>query len=170
MAHRRGALGRRPLRRHGRATRWIFSISCSGRSSRSSASPDNQAGAYRPEDIVTASYRFASGVYGSGAWCYAADREEEYNEIVGANGRIRFSTTKPVPIRVMRDDAVEEIPVDDPPHVHQPLIETIVAELNGRGTCPSTGESGARTTRVVDEVLREYRAAASPAIGRGRND
>ena len=130
----------------------------------------NQAGVYRPEDIVTASYRFASGVYGSGAWCYAADREEEYNEIVGANGRIRFSTTAPVPIRVMRNDAVEEIPVDDPAHVHQPLIETIVAELNGHGKCPSTGESGARTTRVVDEVLREYRAAASPAIGPGGND
>ena len=57
----------------------------------------NQAGAYRPEDIVTASYRFASGVYGSGAWCYAADRDEEYNEIVGANGRIRFSTTRAGP-------------------------------------------------------------------------
>lgn len=121
---------------------------------------DNQAGAYRPEDIVTASYRFASGVYGSGAWCYAADREEEYNEIIGANGRIRFSTTKPVPIRVMRGDAIDEIPVDDPLHVHQPLIQTIVDELNGQGRCPSTGESGARTTRVIDEILREFRAAS----------
>lgn len=120
----------------------------------------NQAGAYATDDIVTASYRFASGVLGSGAWCYAADREEEYNEIVGADGRIRFSTTKPVPIRIMRGDAVEEIPVDDPPHVHQPLIQTIVDELNGRGSCPSTGESGARTTWVVDEILREYRAAS----------
>ena len=121
---------------------------------------DNQAGAYRPEEIVTASYRFASGAYGSGAWCYAADREEEYNEIIGANARIRFSTTKPVPIRVMRGDAIEEIPVDDPPHVHQPLIETIVNEMNEQGACPSTGESGARTTRVIDEILREYRAAS----------
>jgi predicted dehydrogenase len=120
----------------------------------------NRAGAYRPEDTVAASYRFASGVLGSGAWCYAADREEEYNEIVGAAGRIRFSTTKPVPIRVVRGAAVEEIPVDDPPHVHQPLIEAIVGELNGRGTCPSTGESGARTTEVIDEILREFRAEA----------
>ena len=120
----------------------------------------NQAGAYAAEDIVTASYRFASGIHGSGAWCYAADRDEEYNEIVGANGRIRFSTTKPVPICVMRGDAIEEIPVDDPLHVHQPLIQTIVDELNGLGSCPSTGESGARTTRVVDEILREFRADA----------
>ncbi len=120
----------------------------------------NQGGAYGPEDTVTASFRFASGVHGSGAWCYAADHDEEFNEIVGASGRIRFSTTRAVPIRVMRGDTIEEIPVDDPPHVHQPLIQTIVDELNGRGTCPSTGVSAARTTWVIDEVLREFRAAS----------
>jgi predicted dehydrogenase len=119
----------------------------------------NQAGAYGPEDVVTATYRFASGVYGSGAFGYAADREEEWNEIVGARGRIRFSTTRAVPIRVMRGDAVEDMPMNDPAHVHQPLIQTIVDELNGKGASPSTGETGARTTRVVDEILREYRAA-----------
>jgi 1,5-anhydro-D-fructose reductase (1,5-anhydro-D-mannitol-forming) len=118
----------------------------------------NQAGAYGPEDIVSAGYRFASGAYGSGAFCYAADRDEEWNEIVGSHGRIRFSTTRAVPIRVMRGDAMEEIPLDDPAHVHQPLIQTIVDELNGQGRCPSTGASGARTTRIVDEILREYRA------------
>ncbi len=97
---------------------------------------DNQAGAYGTDDIVTASFRFASGVLGSGAWCYAADREEELVEIVGAEGRIRFSTTRPVPIRVLRGDSVEEIAIDDPPHVHQPLIQTIVDELNGQGPLP----------------------------------
>jgi 1,5-anhydro-D-fructose reductase (1,5-anhydro-D-mannitol-forming) len=118
----------------------------------------NQAGAYGAEDTVTASYRFASGVHGSGAFCYVADRDEEMNEIVGARGRILFSTTRPVPIRVLRGESADEIPVADPPHVHQPLIQTIVDELNGRGACPSTGESAACTTRVVDEILREYRA------------
>jgi predicted dehydrogenase len=121
---------------------------------------DNQAGAYRAEDVVTVSYRFASGVYGNGTFCYAADRDEEMNEIIGARGRILFSTTKPVPIRVLHGDAVDAIPVDDPPHVHQPLIQSIVDELNGDGACASSGESAARTTRVIDEILREYRAAS----------
>jgi predicted dehydrogenase len=119
----------------------------------------NQANAYQPEDVVCASYRFASGVYGSAAFCYAADRDEEWNEIVGSKGRIRFSTLAPTPIRVMRGDAVEELAIDDPPHVHQPLIQTIVDELNGAARCPSTGVSAARTTRIVDEILREYRTS-----------
>jgi 1,5-anhydro-D-fructose reductase (1,5-anhydro-D-mannitol-forming) len=121
----------------------------------------NQAGAYPPEDIVAASYRFASGVHGSGTWCYTADFDEEYNEVIGASGRIRFSTSAPVPIRLARGDSVEEIPVGDPLHVHQPLIQTIVDEMNGVGQCPSTGETAARTTRVMDEILTSYYAARS---------
>jgi len=118
----------------------------------------NQAGAYRPEDIVSATYRFASGAFGSGTWCYTADFDEEYNEIVGDGGRIRFSTTQPVPIRIYNGDAVEELPAGDPDHVHQPLIQTIVDELNGSGRCPSTGESGARTAKVMEAILADFRA------------
>jgi len=119
----------------------------------------NQAGAYGPEDTIAASWRFASGVCGSGAWCYAADRDDEFNEVVGADGRIRFSTTRPVPIELRRRDSIETIQVDDPPHVHQPLVETIVGECNGEGRCPSSGETAARTTRVIDAILRDYRAS-----------
>lgn len=120
----------------------------------------NLGRAYAPEDTITASWRHASGAMGSGAWCYAADRDEEMNEIVGSRGRIRFSTTSPVPIRVLTGATVAEHPVADPPHVHQPLIQSIVDELNGKGRCPSSGESAARTSAVVDEILREVRAGA----------
>jgi 1,5-anhydro-D-fructose reductase (1,5-anhydro-D-mannitol-forming) len=121
----------------------------------------NQGGAYRPEDVVTATYRFASGAYGCGIWCYTADFDEEYNEIVGANGRIGFSTSQPVPIRIFRGETVEELPIGDPDHVHQPLIQTIVDELNGSGKCASTGESAARTAQVMDTILAEFRTRSS---------
>jgi predicted dehydrogenase len=121
----------------------------------------NQAGAYRPEDVVTATYRFASGVYGCGIWCYTADFDEEYNEIVGASGRIRFSTSQPVPIRIFRGETVEELPIGDPDHVHQPLIQTIVDELNSSGKCASTGESAARTAQVMETIPAEFRTQSS---------
>ena len=118
----------------------------------------NQARAYQPEDLVVASLRFASGVYGSGAWCYAADTDEEHNEIVGERGRITFSTSRPVPIRLHRGDSVEDFAVGDPPHVHQPMIEAIVAELNGGSPAPSTGVTASRTAWVMDEILKVLRA------------
>jgi len=128
---------------------------------------DNQAGVYPAEDIVTASYRFAAGAYGSGTWCFTTDCDDEYNEIVGATGRIRFSTfpplappsgRPPVPIRIMHGDVVEELLLADPPYVHQPLIQSIVDELNGSGRCPSTAETALRTARVIDDCLAEFRA------------
>lgn len=134
----------------------------------------NQAGAYPAEDVVAASFRFASGVLGSGAWCFATDQDDEYNEIVGSTGRLRYSTFPPLsppagrppaPIRIFRGDTVEEHPVADPPYVHEPLIQTIVDEMNGQGACPSTGESAARTAKVIDVVLAEFRAGF--AKGRG---
>ena len=119
----------------------------------------NQARAYKPEDLVTASLRFASGVHASGAWCYGADVDEEHTEIVGARGRITFSTFRPAPIRLYRGDTVEEIAAGDPPHVHQPMIEAIVAELNGGSRAPSTGVTAARTAWVMEEILGEFRRA-----------
>jgi 1,5-anhydro-D-fructose reductase (1,5-anhydro-D-mannitol-forming) len=113
----------------------------------------NKAGRWRPEDTVVASYRFAGGAFGCGAWCYAADHDHEMNEIIGAEGRLFFSTSEPLPIRLLRGGTTEEIAVGDPPHVHQPLIQTIVDELNGSGHCPSTGESGARTARAMAQIL-----------------
>jgi predicted dehydrogenase len=122
---------------------------------------DNQAGGYRAEDAVTATFRFASGVLGSGSWCYTADSDVEYTELIGSSGRLRFSISAPVPIRLYRGDTVEERPIPDPEHVHQPLIQTIVDELNGVGRCASTGESGARTAKVMDEIVAACRARFS---------
>ena len=72
--------------------------------------------------------------------------------IQGPSGR------PPVPIRLMRGDAVEEFAVADPPYTHQPLIQSIVDEINGTGRCPSNGETAARTARVIEDCLAEFNA------------
>ncbi len=118
----------------------------------------NQAGLYAPEDIVAASYTFESGVVGVGMWCFtvAAACEIEVNEIVGSKGRILFETFGMNPIVVETDEDVEEYPIEPSPCVQQPLIQTVVDELLGKGKCPSTGETALRTTRVVERILSAY--------------
>jgi hypothetical protein len=44
----------------------------------------------------------------------------------------------------------------NPPHVHQPLVQTIVDELLGRGRCESPAETGARASWVMDRCLEGY--------------
>jgi len=118
----------------------------------------NQGGFYGAEDIVSAAFAFESGVSGTGLWCFTADRNEDCVEVIGSSGRITFSTFEEAPVTVARDGVVESFEIAHPPHVQQPLIQSIVDALQGRGTCPSTGESGARTTRVMDTLLAPYYA------------
>jgi 1,5-anhydro-D-fructose reductase (1,5-anhydro-D-mannitol-forming) len=119
----------------------------------------NRAGAYAAEDIVTATYRFASGVEGAGFWCFAADFEDDVTEIIGEKGRIRFASFTFMPIELMRGDTKQIFAVATPAHVHQPLIQTIVDELNGSGTCPSTGETATRTAWAMEQVIAPFREA-----------
>lgn len=117
----------------------------------------SQSHAYPAEDTVTMSMRFVSGLQGSGAWNFCSYGHRDSVEIVGDRGRMRFSTFGDGPIVVENDAGVQEYRVENPLHIQQPLIETIVAQLQGRGRCPSTGDSALRTSRVIDQVLARYR-------------
>lgn len=114
----------------------------------------NQAGKYKAEDIVTGSFRFASGVQGTGTWCFSAFESCDVTEIVGTEGRISYSTFDARPITLTTQEGATEFAFDYPQHISQPLIQTVVDELNGTGTCPSTGQTAARTSWAMDQMLR----------------
>ena len=59
-------------------------------------------------------------------------------------------------IVIRREGKEEVLPFRNPPHVHQPLIQTAVNQLLGKGICESTAESGARTAWVMDQCLKHY--------------
>ena len=119
----------------------------------------NQAGLYPAEDAVVASWRHASGVLGSGSWCFSAAPEQKQDqvEILGSQGRISFATFDNQPVCLETAAGREEFtfPRIDP--IQQPLIETVVAELRGEGLCPSSGLSAARTNWVLESILQSGR-------------
>ncbi len=116
----------------------------------------NQAGLYPAEDIVTGNFTFTSGVQGVGLWCFTAYTNLDLTEIVGDAGKLSFSAFGTEPVRLTRESGATEFAVDTPPHVQQPLIQTIVDELNCAGKCPSTGTSAVRTAWVMDQMLKDY--------------
>lgn len=116
----------------------------------------NQAGLYPAEDSVSGSWLFASGIHGSGSWCFTADSHTDRVEVVGDRGRIIFSVFSTTPIELSLAGAPGKPRLIDyamPQHVAQPLIQTVVNELLGTPhACPSTGESALRTARVLDAI------------------
>ncbi|MDB5049379.1 MAG: oxidoreductase domain protein [Fibrobacteres bacterium] len=113
----------------------------------------NQSGLHRVEDAVAAAFAFESGALGAGVWSFSAHTREDRVEIAGSQGKLAFATFGESPIQWISADGVREFPIANPRHIQQPLIESIVAELNGAGKCPSTGETAARTSRVMDAIL-----------------
>lgn len=116
----------------------------------------NQAGRYPAEDNVVGSFRFASGVVGVGSWCFASAFRHDETILTGNKGRLTYPTFDATWIRLETTEGTEQITIENPPHIHQPLIQSIVDEFNGTDTCPSTGESGLRTARIMDDLLRGY--------------
>jgi len=116
----------------------------------------NQADLYPAEDIVTANLHFESGVVGCGLWCFTvhSGARRDTVEIVGSKGRISFSTFgHDIPVTVEAEGHTETFNLSPPTHIQQPLIETIVGQLLGHGTCPSTGHTAARTNWAIDQIL-----------------
>lgn len=111
---------------------------------------------YDAKDTISAILQFKSGVIGNGQWCFVTSDQTDIDSIIitGTKGEIRFSTFAFTPIEVITDVFSESFDIPSPEHIQQPLIQTIVDELRGVGQCPSTGVSGARTSRVMDLILK----------------
>lgn len=110
---------------------------------------------YDVKDTISAAFLFKSGVIGNGRWCFVTSNQTDIDSIIitGTKGEIRFSTFAFSPILVLTDTFSESFELPSPEHIQQSLIQTIVDELRGVGQCPSTGVSGARTSRVMDMIL-----------------
>ncbi|GAB3787156.1 Gfo/Idh/MocA family oxidoreductase [Spirosoma horti] len=114
----------------------------------------NQAGLYAADDIVVANFEFESGVLGMGSWCFTVNKEQrlEQTQLIGAKGTITFSFFENFVITVKTETGSETYTVSFPEHVQQPLIGLIVNELMGEGKSPSTGETGANSSRLLDWI------------------
>jgi len=122
---------------------------------------NNQAGLYEAEDIVSANFRFESGVMGTGSWCFTAGKHNttDTTTIIGSEGQIQYETFGSKVVLAVDGKEKETTSFEMPKHIQQPLIQTIVNELRGEGTCPSDGVSAARTNYVIDRILGKIAVA-----------
>ena len=112
----------------------------------------NIGGLYEAEDAVTATFN-AGGVPVTGQWCYAAGINRDSMQIVGSEGSISFPVFANTGLMISRYKGGEYIDFMNPEWVHQPLVQSVVDEMNGKGVCPTNWENGLRAERVRAEIL-----------------
>lgn len=116
------------------------------------------------EDAVAMTFRTADGVPGAASWNFASHAKDDTLEFQGTKGRLSFLFFSAEPLRLETARGVETFDLPNPPHVAQPLIQTVVDDLLGRGTCASTAESARRTQAVMDRVLDTYYGGRADAF------
>ncbi|MEM6377126.1 MAG: Gfo/Idh/MocA family oxidoreductase [Bacteroidota bacterium] len=120
----------------------------------------NQAGLYEAADIVTGNFTFKNGIQGIGSWCFTVDKsaEQDTMTIIGSKGKLTISFFGAPEIRLEKSDSKQSelLQFSLPHHIQEPLIQTIINDLLGKGICPSTGITAARTNRVMEEMTKSF--------------
>jgi len=118
----------------------------------------NLAGLYPAEDTVSGTWKHESGVIGTGSWCFVVDESsvKDEIEIIGECGSISLPCYQHGEVKVNTKTGTEIMEFKNPEHIQQNLVQQVVDELLGNGKCVSTGISAARTSWVMDEMVKGY--------------
>jgi 1,5-anhydro-D-fructose reductase (1,5-anhydro-D-mannitol-forming) len=117
----------------------------------------NTGGRYGAEDVTAAAFQLGDNVAGTGIWNFNASQTIDRLVVTGSDGELRTPIFTDIDdVVVSRGEHENVYRFRNPPHVHQPLIQTIVDEMLGHGRSESTGESGARASWVMDRCLETY--------------
>jgi predicted dehydrogenase len=121
-------------------------------------SASNIAGLYPAEDTVSATWKHASGVVGSGSWCFVVGNNSEKDEIeiIGEKGNLSLPCFSPGKLKLTTEAGTTEMEFTNPEHISQNLVKQVIDELRGKGKCVSTGVSAARASWVLDEIVNGY--------------
>jgi predicted dehydrogenase len=109
---------------------------------------------YPAEDTVMAVMEFSKGIRFSGSWDFVAEEEEsDFIELMGSEGKLRFSSFRFTPIEVLSKSGLEifNVAKDDTVQFH--LIQKIVRELHGFEKCNADLQMAVHTNLVMDTIL-----------------
>lgn len=118
----------------------------------------NLAGYYPAEDTVSAAFAFASGVSGTGSWCFVVNQgeDEDIIEISGTKGKLSFSCFTHGELKLEISGEATSFNFQNPENISHFLIQQVVNKLRGTGECVSTCYTAARTSWVMDEIVKQF--------------
>lgn len=118
---------------------------------------ENQSKNYKADDITIGVFKFKNGILGKGLWAFNTSKASQYEmtTIIGSKGQISFPFWGDHHVTLkLENEPVKKFEFEVPEYIQEILIQSIVDELRGKGTCISTGISGARTGWVLDHIAK----------------
>lgn len=129
---------------------WIFGApkEVSGRSL-------NQAKEYNAPDLTMLEAVFRNDIYFNGVWAFdiAEAATEEYCEIYGDKGKIRFSFFRVSTIELVTEAGTQVFEMEYPVNIQQPMIDAVTKFFRGEGPNPCSLQDALVTMRMMDKSL-----------------
>ena len=113
----------------------------------------NQQGLYDAKDAVTACWLHENGITGTGSWNFGCSQREDQVEIFGSKGKIEFSIFDDAALLLTNENGTEELFIENPENIQIYHVENMKEDLLGYSKHPSTGETAAHTSWVMDKIL-----------------
>lgn len=85
---------------------------------------------------------------------YSVNATADAVTIHGDAGSVSMSFFRAAPIMVTRDGVTTTVTAADPPHVHQPFVEQVVAHIRGDAPNPCSGQEALHTAVVMESIVR----------------
>tara|TARA_B100000809_G_scaffold63282_2_gene59986 strand:+ start:6636 stop:7640 length:1005 start_codon:yes stop_codon:yes gene_type:complete len=115
----------------------------------------NQQNLYTSKDAVVGNWIHESGVTGSGTWNFGANKLVDSVEIIGDKGRVSFSVFNDEPIVLITENEDKSLFIENPNPIQLFHVQNMSKHLNGEASHPSSGETAAHTSWVLDEILNK---------------
>ncbi len=107
------------------------------------------------ENVVTMSVKTVRGITGNLKFDCVADTKSDRMVVMGTNGTMEFSVhgKTDVIVKDLQGIVLEQFDLPDPKMVEQPMVQTVVEDLLGKGVCESKASEVLVTYDIIDRVL-----------------
>ena len=110
------------------------------------------------ENLVVMDVTTKHGIHGHLRFCCTASEKSDRMTVTGSAGTMEFSVHGKMDIKIRnpQGDLLEDMTIQDPVTVEQPMVQTVVEDLLGLGHCSSHAEDVLSTYYVIDQVLNPF--------------
>ena len=113
----------------------------------------NQQDLYSSFDAVTACWTHKNGVTGTGSWNFGCYSRQDKVTIYGSEGEMSFAVFEERPITLINAKQQQDIAVENPVNIQIHHVQNMQSALATNSLHPSTGNSAAHTSWVMDQIL-----------------
>jgi predicted dehydrogenase len=115
----------------------------------------NASGLYGADDTTSGQVIFESNVIFNGAWSFTVPERRDVCEVIGTEGKLRFSVFDQQPLVLERQGKESRFEFSKLPHVQQPMIEKVVEYFLGQSPNPCSAEEGVEVMRMMEAFTRK---------------